>query len=134
MSDDEELEIYATEECLERLHAAFSYVFDGEIATAATSRSPRTASTGPSGRRPHDHSSAGDPWQGRDDRIPLFTRRDPAFCLLPDAKVLSDQAKALVRGIDLLILDGLQPEAHWTHLSIGEAVDLIEELGVCRAG
>src|SRR5690606_14650749 len=63
----------------------------------------------------------------------LFSRRETRlFAYIPDAKVLSDEAKSLIRGLDLLILDGLQPESHWTHLSIGEAVALVEELEIRR--
>jgi len=50
--------------------------------------------------------------------------------LIPDAKELHAETRELIRGIDLLILDGLQPEQHWTHLSIGEAVDLARELEI----
>lgn len=134
VSDDEELEIHATEECLERLHAAFSYVFDGE------NRYRGYLKIAP--HRIHGPFSVGDltvtplpVTHGKVETIGfLFSREETRlFAYIPDAKVLSDEAKALVRGIALLILDGLQPEAHWTHLSIGEAVDLIDELAVGQA-
>jgi phosphoribosyl 1,2-cyclic phosphate phosphodiesterase len=40
----------------------------------------------------------------------LFSRNDERlFAYIPDAKELSEETQELVRGIDLLILDGLQP-------------------------
>ncbi len=131
--DEEELEIYATEECLERLHAAFSYVFDGE------NRYRGYLKIAP--HRIHGPFQVGDltitplpVTHGKVETIGFLFCRGAArlFAYIPDAKVLSDEAKDLIRGIDLLILDGLQPEAHWTHLSIGEAVALAEELDIGR--
>jgi phosphoribosyl 1,2-cyclic phosphate phosphodiesterase len=43
---------------------------------------------------------------------------------------LSEEAKDRIRGVDVLILDGLQPDSHWTHLSIGESIDLSRELEI----
>ena len=61
----------------------------------------------------------------------LFSRNDERlFAYIPDAKELSEETQELVRGIDLLILDGLQPELHWTHLSIGESVEIARDLRV----
>jgi phosphoribosyl 1,2-cyclic phosphate phosphodiesterase len=39
---------------------------------------------------------------------------------------------ALLRGLDLLILDGLRREPHVTHLSIGEAVEVAQQLAPKR--
>ncbi len=47
----------------------------------------------------------------------------------PMPRSCTRRARRLLAGIDLLILDGLQPEPHWTHLSTGEAVALAGELG-----
>ena len=61
----------------------------------------------------------------------LFSREGKRlFAYIPDAKTLSEETRTLIAGIDLLILDGLQLEPHWTHLSIPEAVDLAADLGI----
>jgi len=129
--EDEEIAIHATAECLERLHAAFTYVFDGEnryrgyLKTAAhVIRGTFTVGDLEVTPLPVDH--------GKVETIGfLFSRRgERLFAYIPDAKTLREESKQLIAGIELLILDGLQPEAHWSHLSIGEAVDLAEELGV----
>lgn len=129
--EDEEIAIHATAECLERLHAAFTYVFDGEnryrgyLKTAAhVIRGPFTVGDLEVTPLPVDH--------GKVETIGfLFSRGgERLFAYIPDAKTLREESKQLIAGIDLLILDGLQPETHWSHLSTGEAVDLAEELGV----
>ena len=131
--DEEELEIYATGECLERLHAAFSYVFDGENRYRGYLKIAPHHIHGPF--QVGDFTITPLPvTHGKVETIGFLFSRGEArlFAYIPDAKVLSDEAKDLIRGIDLLILDGLQPEAHWTHLSIGEAVALAEELEIGR--
>ncbi len=129
--EDEEIAIHATAECLERLHAAFTYVFDGEnryrgyLKTAAhVIRGAFTVGDLEVTPLPVDH--------GKVETIGfLFSRRgERLFAYIPDAKVLREESKRLIAGIKLLILDGLQPETHWSHLSIGEAIDLAEELDV----
>ena len=45
--EDEEIAIFATEECLERLHAAFAYVFES-WPDSASDGTPRTAALGTS--------------------------------------------------------------------------------------
>ncbi len=47
-----------------------------------------------------------------------------------DCKTLSKEAKAVLSGADYLFLDGLRHEHHHTHMSISEAVDASQELGV----
>ena len=127
--EDEEIAIFATEECLERLHAAFAYVFDGENRYRGYLKAESHVIRGP--------FSVGDlevtplpVTHGKVETIGfLFSQgSERLFAYIPDAKELHAESKRLLEGIDLLILDGLQPEAHWTHLSIGEAVALAEEL------
>jgi phosphoribosyl 1,2-cyclic phosphate phosphodiesterase len=45
-----------------------------------------------------------------------------------DAKVVPDSSMELLRELDVLVLNALRERAHPTHLSIGEAVKIIEEL------
>lgn len=45
-----------------------------------------------------------------------------------DCKVLSERAWEVASGVDLLVIDGLRPEPHPTHLSIREAVEVADQL------
>lgn len=127
--NDEQLEIYANAECLDRLHAAFHYIFNGENRFHGYLKIVPHRIRGP--------FAIGDltitPLPVTHGKVEtmgfLFARGETRlFAYIPDAKVVSEEAKSLLRGIDLLLLDGLQPEPHWTHLSIDEAVALAEEL------
>ncbi len=45
-----------------------------------------------------------------------------------DCKELSPRAWEIARDVDVLIIDGLRPQEHPTHLSIGEAIEVSREL------
>lgn len=129
--DEDELEVYARGECMKRLRAAFPYIFDGENRYRGYLKIAPVLIDGPF--QVADLKVTPLPViHGKVDTVGfLFSRQEKRlFAYIPDAKELSEETKELVRGIDLLILDGLQPEQHWTHLSIGEAVDLAKELEV----
>ncbi len=49
-----------------------------------------------------------------------------------DAKALTDEAKELLRGIRVLVLNALLRTSHPTHLSISEAVATAQEVGAQR--
>lgn len=45
---------------------------------------------------------------------------------IPDAKVVPESTIDVMRGVSVLVLDGLRPREHHTHLSISEAVSVIQ--------
>jgi len=49
-----------------------------------------------------------------------------------DCKRVPREAVELARGADLLVLDGLRPESHPSHLSIAEAVAVAQEIGAAE--
>lgn len=50
-----------------------------------------------------------------------------------DCKEVGERAREIARQVDILVIDGFRPEPHPTHLSIGEAVRVAEELGARKA-
>jgi len=64
-------------------------------------------------------------------RILGFRVGDLAYCT--DASGIPDEAWPLLSGLDVLVLDALQPTKHPTHLSIGEALEVIDRLRPERA-
>lgn len=60
----------------------------------------------------------------------IFTERSSGkrFVYYTDCKRLPQEAVALARGADALVLDGLRPQPHPSHMSIGEAVAAAAEV------
>lgn len=131
---ERDLPIHAPAETIERLEAAFPYVFDGENRYTGYLKVAPTVVDGP--------FEVGDleitplPVQhGKVDTIGyLFSRNGRRlFAYIPDAKSLAPATLEAIQEIDLLILDGLQMNSHPTHLSIPEAVDIAQSVGVKKA-
>ncbi|MDB0055885.1 MBL fold metallo-hydrolase [Akkermansiaceae bacterium] len=56
-----------------------------------------------------------------------------SFAYISDVKEIPEESRALLRGIDILIIDSLREQEHPTHLSVAEALEIIELLGSPRA-
>lgn len=63
-------------------------------------------------------------------KLPVFGFRVNDFSYVTDAKTISDTEKEKIKGSKVLILDALQKEDHLSHLTLSEALALIEELEV----
>ncbi|MSU24188.1 MAG: MBL fold metallo-hydrolase [Opitutus sp.] len=61
----------------------------------------------------------------------VFTERSSGkkFAYYTDCKSVPREAVALARGATVLVLDGLRPTPHPSHLSIDEAVTVAQEIG-----
>lgn len=61
----------------------------------------------------------------------VFTERSSGkrFAYYTDCKRVPREAVALARGADAVVLDGLRPQPHPSHMSIGEAVAAAGEIG-----
>jgi phosphoribosyl 1,2-cyclic phosphate phosphodiesterase len=64
----------------------------------------------------------------------VFTERSTGrrFAYFTDCKTVPPEAVRLARGADALVLDGLRPKPHPSHLSIAEAVGVAGEVGASR--
>lgn len=64
----------------------------------------------------------------------VFTERSSGkkFAYYTDCKRVPGEGVALARGSDLLVIDGLRPQPHPSHLSIPEAVAVALEIGAPR--
>ncbi|MBO6103335.1 MAG: MBL fold metallo-hydrolase, partial [Opitutales bacterium] len=63
----------------------------------------------------------------------VFEFRGKRLAYFSDCKSLTPRAKALAKNADVLVIDGLRPRPHPTHLSIMAAVEYAEELSAKRA-
>jgi phosphoribosyl 1,2-cyclic phosphate phosphodiesterase len=64
----------------------------------------------------------------------VFTERRSGrrFAYYTDCKALTPEAIQLAQGVDALIIDGLRPLPHPSHLSIAEAIEAARGLGARR--
>ncbi len=64
----------------------------------------------------------------------IFTERSSGrkFVYYTDNKRLPHEAVTLARGADAVVLDGLRPEPHPSHMSIPEAVAVAAEIGAAQ--
>lgn len=123
------MDCYASVETLEQIRRAFSYAF-------------RPA--GPGGGIPAvDLIPVEGPFQIRDvSVVPLPVKhgsanvlgyRIGAFAYVTDVKTIPEETAENLQGLDLLVLGVLRHSPHSTHLSVSEALDVVERLAPRRA-
>ncbi len=137
--EEDSLDIYATEACLERLKVSFDYVFNGENRYIGYFKPAPQVIDGPFTISDEENDTV---WEilplpvthGKVETIGfLFSKAGTKrFAYIPDAKTLSDEAKEAIWEVPVLILDGLQEDEHPTHLSIAEACEIAAEAEVGR--
>jgi phosphoribosyl 1,2-cyclic phosphate phosphodiesterase len=66
-------------------------------------------------------------------RTRVLGYRFGSFAYVTDAKFVPETSMAALRGVETLVINALRERPHPTHLSIGEAVAIIEELRPERA-
>ncbi|MEO0413676.1 MAG: MBL fold metallo-hydrolase [Verrucomicrobiota bacterium] len=131
---DRFLPIYATEDCMTRLEKAFEYAFDGENHYPGYLKPRPQVIDGPFQVGPWEVT----PLPVTHGKVVtvgfLFDHVGGVrFAYIPDAKLISAKAMELLQDVPLLIIDGLQMEEHWTHLSIPEAVEVITQVKAKQA-
>jgi phosphoribosyl 1,2-cyclic phosphate phosphodiesterase len=61
-------------------------------------------------------------------KLPVFGFKIAGFAYITDAKTISEKEKLKLTGLDVLVLNALQHNAHISHLTLEEALVLIAEL------
>ena len=65
--------------------------------------------------------------------MPVFGYRFGNFTYITDANRIEDSEKAKIRGSETLVINALRKQKHVSHFTLGEAIDLVNELKVPRA-
>lgn len=127
------LPVYGPAEALAGLERKFAYVFDESIR-------PLPGTAKPEGRLVP--VSAGERVRVGDIEIEaievphgpvrVFGYRAGPIAYITDAKALPPKALEQLAGVRVLVLNSLRRTPHPTHLSIGEAVAIAQQLGVPR--
>lgn len=126
------LPLYAAPDAMQTLKNSFPYAFEKVERTTDALYRPELAPaliTGP-------FDLFGKTWTP----IPLvhgrfqvlgFRIHNFAYCT--DCNEIPTQSRALLQNLDTLIIDGLRPRPHPTHLSFDQAKEIIADLHPCRA-
>lgn len=61
-------------------------------------------------------------------KLPILAYRIGDFAYITDAKTISEKEKQKLKGVKHLVVNALRKEEHFSHFSLGEALNLIEEL------
>ena len=129
----ERLPLYAGSGCLAQLRRMYAWAFD-------------ESNTYQGYVRPDAHNHGGLPFCVGDIEVTpvrvvhasvetygyVFRSGGKSFGYIPDVKIIPDEEKSKLRGLDALAMDGLCPPEHRTHLSIDENIALMQELAPAR--
>jgi phosphoribosyl 1,2-cyclic phosphate phosphodiesterase len=66
-------------------------------------------------------------------KMPVLGFRFGNFTYITDANRLDEDAKAKVRGSEVMVVNALRKEKHISHFNLDEAIALVQELEVPRA-
>lgn len=127
---DGALPMYGPKETLQSLAKRFPYIFDAAMKPLPGTSKPEgfahPLEPGVAVRIGHlDVTPVALPH----GRIRVFGYRIGPLAYVTDAKELPDEAVAVLRGADVLVLNALFRTSHPTHLSLGEAVDVAGRIG-----
>lgn len=126
----EPLPMHGTRECLETLKQMFGWAFSaGNIHSGYVKPDARVV-TGPF----HYGALRVTPLPVEHAAVPTigYLFEHPGACrlaYLPDVKRIPAATMAMLRGVDVLVLDALRPIPHPTHFALGEALAAAAEAG-----
>lgn len=124
-----DVEIYCTQRVNEALHREFPYVFSDY-------RYPGVPSVNINIIENKEFEINGVkilPIEAMHYKLPIFGFRIKNFVYLTDISSISEKEKEKMKNTDLLILDALRRKPHISHLTLEQALELINELKPKRA-
>lgn len=125
----EVIPVYASPATLEGLQKMFGYIFNSSRSNWAIPKAEGRAINGPF----QLFGKTIEPLTVYHGRMPVTAFRVDRFAYVTDCSEIPRETRERLRGLDLLVLDALRHEPHPTHLSIGEALEVIEDLRPKRA-
>lgn len=66
-------------------------------------------------------------------KMPVYGFRFGKFTYITDANKIDDEQKELIKGSEVLVLNALRKEAHISHFTLQQAIELVEELEIPKA-
>ena len=122
---DRDMDIYATPQVQEALKRDFFYAFNNSTYPGVPKAVLHTLTHGV------PFQLAGlkfIPFEVQHLRLPVTAYRIGDFSYITDANFISDEAKKIIRGSKVIVLNALRREAHVSHFTLDEAVEIMKEL------
>jgi phosphoribosyl 1,2-cyclic phosphate phosphodiesterase len=121
--------MYAEARCMATIRTTFGYIFNGDYPFGGVGRLD-----------PHLIEGPFDLWGLKLTPVPVlhghlpvlgYRFRDTAY--VTDVSEIPEPSLSLLGGLDILIIDALRPKPHPTHLSLSQALAMVERLKPRRA-
>jgi len=125
-----DMPVYASLRVQEALHREYQYIFTPPFYPGAPKIELHTIS------KSQSFSIEGiniQPIEVMHYNLPTLGFRIDDFTYITDAKTISDTEKEKIRGTKTLVLNALRRKEHRSHLTLGEALALVEELAPQQA-
>lgn len=121
--------VYGTEPTLRAVRRVYDYAFREQKYPGVPEFDLRTIGSGP-------FSAEGVPVvpvEVMHLHMPVLGFRIGGFTYITDAKRISPEELEKVKGSEVLVLNALREKEHYSHLSLGEALSIVEEVRPQRA-
>lgn len=122
----QDIPVYGRQEVLNQLKREFAYIFEEKKYPGVPQVQLHTIENSPFNVKGIEFI----PIEVMHYKLPVFGFRINDFTYITDAKTISSEEKEKINGSKVLILDALQKEDHLSHLTLSEALALVEELDV----
>lgn len=122
------IDIYATLRVQEALRREFSYIFQDTKYFGLPQINLHTVE-----RKPFEVGMTKViPIEVMHFKLPILGYRIGDFTYITDAKTISEESFAQIKGTRYLVINALQKEAHISHFTLAEAIDFANKVGAER--
>lgn len=118
-----DMPVYGRKPVLEQIKTEFAYIFSADKYPGT----PRVNLVEIENTPFHVNDLEFEPVEVMHYKLPVYGFRIGKFAYITDAKTISKEEKKKLFGLDVLVLNALQKEAHISHLTLAEALELIKE-------
>ena len=120
----QDMPVYGRKKVLEQVEREFQYIFNGTKYPGV----PRVELKEIINSSFTINDLSIEPVEVMHYKLPVFGFKIAGFAYITDAKTISEKEKTKLSGLDVLVLNALQHNAHISHLTLEEAIELIDEL------
>jgi len=119
-----DMQLYATERVQDNIKRAFDYIFKENKYPGIPQIQLNTITNKPFSINGTDIT----PIKVMHYKMPVLGFRFGKFTYITDANFISPEEKEKIMGTEVLVLNALREEAHISHFTLQEAIDLVEEI------